>query len=341
MDRKEFLKSACGLGVCGCALSLVDPPETLAAAPRRRSRTSGSPSRAIRSPRWSASWPPDRRRRRARRSSRRPAGSAPSWANSASSSRVIPTRYFATARKAWGTDFSWDKEKGIITVAVAEGECSCPMVDSQRTPAFFCNCSVGYQKEAFEADLREAGPGVAQGVEARWQQAVRLRGYAVAGAGVNRRAARRGRQVDEMADTRRHPARAGLPAVLGSPGLPSPGLRGPGPRVDPPGTAGGPALAGARPDRGGRPDALGLSRPDGPLPQQAHPERAARRVALPGRASRRHGPGLRPLLAHPARHQLWSGDAACRGGTRRSSARSCRRPRICSAPSSTSPSSTS
>jgi hypothetical protein len=61
-----------------------------------------------------------------------------------------PDAYFAAARKTWGTDFSWDKEKGIITVAVAEGECSCPLVDSKRTPAFFCNCSVGYQKEAFE-----------------------------------------------------------------------------------------------------------------------------------------------------------------------------------------------
>ncbi|MCX6550763.1 MAG: hypothetical protein NTY02_07130 [Acidobacteria bacterium] len=33
---------------------------------------------------------------------------------------------------------------------VAEGECSCPLVDSKRTPPFFCNCSVGYQKESFE-----------------------------------------------------------------------------------------------------------------------------------------------------------------------------------------------
>ena len=32
MDRKEFLKSACGLGVCGCVLSLLDPAEALATA---------------------------------------------------------------------------------------------------------------------------------------------------------------------------------------------------------------------------------------------------------------------------------------------------------------------
>jgi predicted ArsR family transcriptional regulator len=62
-----------------------------------------------------------------------------------------PEGYMATARKAWGTDFQWNKEKGIITVSVPEGECGCPMVDNKRTPAFFCNCSVGYQKESFEA----------------------------------------------------------------------------------------------------------------------------------------------------------------------------------------------
>jgi len=61
-----------------------------------------------------------------------------------------PEGYFAVAKKNWGTNFSWDKEKGIVTVAVAEGECSCPLVDSKRTPPFWCNCSVGYQKEAFE-----------------------------------------------------------------------------------------------------------------------------------------------------------------------------------------------
>ncbi len=31
MDRNEFLKNACGLGVCGCVLSVLDPSEVLAA----------------------------------------------------------------------------------------------------------------------------------------------------------------------------------------------------------------------------------------------------------------------------------------------------------------------
>ncbi len=35
MDRKAFLKTVCGLGVCGCVASLVDPTEALAAAPQQ------------------------------------------------------------------------------------------------------------------------------------------------------------------------------------------------------------------------------------------------------------------------------------------------------------------
>jgi len=32
MDRKEFLKSVCGLGVCGCALNLIGAPAPARAA---------------------------------------------------------------------------------------------------------------------------------------------------------------------------------------------------------------------------------------------------------------------------------------------------------------------
>jgi hypothetical protein len=31
VNRKAFLKSACGLGVCGCVLSVLDPSEVLVA----------------------------------------------------------------------------------------------------------------------------------------------------------------------------------------------------------------------------------------------------------------------------------------------------------------------
>jgi hypothetical protein len=136
--------------VCGCVASLVDPPEALAAAPEQV---------------------PDQRLAFARYQVAKMVGfmsagtTAPACAGIleqtgrecatlgglAAKFKGDPEGYMATARKAWGTDFQWNKEKGIVTVSVAEGECSCPLVDNTRTPAFFCNCSVGYQKESFGA----------------------------------------------------------------------------------------------------------------------------------------------------------------------------------------------
>lgn len=166
MDRKEFLKKACGLGVCGCVLRWSDPTEVSAAAPAEV---------------------PDQRLAFARYQVAKMVGfmaagtSAPQCAEVlqqtgrecaklgglAAKFKGDPDGYFAAATKAWGTEFSWDKPKGIITVAVSEGPCSCALVDNRRTPAFFCNCSVGYQKESFanifgrpvEASLKESKLG--------------------------------------------------------------------------------------------------------------------------------------------------------------------------------------
>lgn len=148
MNRKEFLKSACGLGVCGCALGILGAPPSCAEDAAA----------------------PDQRLTYVRYLLAKMVGFMAAEATAADCVGIIEKTgrecaklgqlqhkfkgdaegYLAATRQAWGTESSWDKEKGIITVAVAEGECGCPMVDAKRTPAFWCNCSVGYQKEAFE-----------------------------------------------------------------------------------------------------------------------------------------------------------------------------------------------
>jgi hypothetical protein len=166
VDRKTFLRTVCGLGVCGCVANLVDPPEALAG---------------------SAAEVPDRRLAFARYQVAKMVGFMAAGPTAPASADILektgrecarlgglagafkgdPDGYFGAARKAWGTDFQWDKEKGVITVAVAEGECGCPLVDGKRTPRFWCNCSVGYQKESFstvfgrpvEASLKESKLG--------------------------------------------------------------------------------------------------------------------------------------------------------------------------------------
>jgi len=60
-------------------------------------------------------------------------------------------RYLAAIKQLWNTGSSWDRAEGIITLTIPDdGPCGCPLVDSRRTPAIWCQCSVGYQKEAFE-----------------------------------------------------------------------------------------------------------------------------------------------------------------------------------------------
>jgi len=149
MDRKDFLRSACGLGVCGCALNFLATPELARAEDAA---------------------PPDQKLAFARYQVAKMVGFMAADAAAAACAGIIektgrecaklgqlqarfkgdPQGYLAAIKKAWGTESSWDKEKGAITIAVPEGECGCPMVDGGRTPAFWCNCSVGYQKEAFE-----------------------------------------------------------------------------------------------------------------------------------------------------------------------------------------------
>ena len=149
MDRKEFLKSACNLCACGCVVGLLGGPEILAEEQKP---------------------PADQRLAFARYQVAKMVGLMSAEANAPTCKPILegmgrecaslslaqanlkgdPEGYFAAAREAWGTEFSWDKERGVITVTGTEKVCSCPLVDIRKTPVFFCNCTVGYQKEAFE-----------------------------------------------------------------------------------------------------------------------------------------------------------------------------------------------
>ena len=147
MDRQEFLRTACGLGACGCALALLGAHGIEAAEPEDApdQRLDFARYQVANLVRFMAADPSscagmlEKTGRECARLGQLPARF-----------KGDPEGYFATARKNWGTEFSWDRARGVVTVAVAEGPCGCPLVDVRRTPAFWCNCSVGYQREAFE-----------------------------------------------------------------------------------------------------------------------------------------------------------------------------------------------
>lgn len=149
MDRKEFLKSACGAGLCGCAFAWLGGPAAAAAAEPSAEEQKLAFARyqlAKMVGFLDAEAPPAACARILETTGRECAklGSLPAGF------RGDPEGYFAAATRAFGTEFTWDKPRGVVTVAVAAGDCGCPLVDPRRTPAVWCNCSLGYQKEAFE-----------------------------------------------------------------------------------------------------------------------------------------------------------------------------------------------
>ncbi len=150
MDRKEFLKSACGLGVCGCALGLLGMPTAASAA------DASAEEQRLAFVRYqlakllgfmAADAPADACAGILEKTGRECAKLGTLGAKF----KGDPDGYLAAVKQLWGTDSSWDKQTGVVTVSVAEGPCGCPLVDARRTPAVWCNCSVGYQKESFEA----------------------------------------------------------------------------------------------------------------------------------------------------------------------------------------------
>jgi hypothetical protein len=150
VDRKQFLKTVCSVGLCGCAARLVEPPGVAAAGQAEvpDQRLAFARYQVANLVRFMAA-----------------GQAAPACVEALEQTgrecaklgglgarfKGDPQGYFATARKAWGTEFQWDKARGVVTVTVQEGPCGCALVDPKRTPSFWCSCSVGYQKESFSA----------------------------------------------------------------------------------------------------------------------------------------------------------------------------------------------
>lgn len=149
MDRKQFLKKTCEIGVCGCALSFLTPQKSLLAeevTPSDRklefaryilAKMVGFMADGTEKSDWAGLL------EKTGRECSKLYQNSPQF-------KGKPDEYLIAIKKAWGTESLWDKEKGIITLTGPETECGCPLVDKKLTPVFWCNCSVGFQKETFE-----------------------------------------------------------------------------------------------------------------------------------------------------------------------------------------------
>ncbi len=57
------------------------------------------------------------------------------------------------AKTAWLESAAFDEKTGVLRIAGKPGPCACPLVKAGRTPTDFCNCSAGWQQEAYSTVL--------------------------------------------------------------------------------------------------------------------------------------------------------------------------------------------
>ncbi|MCJ7664261.1 MAG: hypothetical protein MUO24_08470 [Desulfobacterales bacterium] len=57
--------------------------------------------------------------------------------------------FLAKIKTAWVERTEYDEKTGILRVIGMPNPCACPLVKIGRTPAEFCNCTLGWQQAAF------------------------------------------------------------------------------------------------------------------------------------------------------------------------------------------------
>ncbi len=64
-----------------------------------------------------------------------------------------PEGFFNLMAEHSGETIRYDREAGIITVVTRERDCDCLLVNSGHISPVYCNCSLGWQKQAYEIIL--------------------------------------------------------------------------------------------------------------------------------------------------------------------------------------------
>jgi len=61
--------------------------------------------------------------------------------------------FLAEGRRNWMAEATYHKERGTIRIVDKGPSCSCPMVKVGTTPPSFCDCTLGWQEEAYSEIL--------------------------------------------------------------------------------------------------------------------------------------------------------------------------------------------
>jgi predicted hydrocarbon binding protein len=161
MERRDFLKNACGAGLCACAIGALfssnaeaeEPKPAAGAAPTRATEPKEDPRVRFAQDRYA--------KLLTALGAKVPAetlGGALEEVGDycASSSKIVspfagkPQEFLATMCEKWHAEVTHDEAAGVVMVAFpAMKACPCGLVRVGVTPPTVCQCSIGWQRRAF------------------------------------------------------------------------------------------------------------------------------------------------------------------------------------------------
>ena len=151
MDRKNFFKSVCGLGICSCIGAGILSNGNLQAAETQDSD-------------WKEQFVKLRFAKlidildskldeHTKNQIIENLGRECSKNSLVMKYKGNPEGFFKEIHSRWGESCTFDKEKGLIRVETPERDCVCPFVDSKVISKSICQCSVGWQAQTYNTIL--------------------------------------------------------------------------------------------------------------------------------------------------------------------------------------------
>ena len=61
--------------------------------------------------------------------------------------------FLAEGKRLWMAEADYDEAQGVIRVVDKSPTCTCPLVKEGKTPPSFCDCTLGWQEEAYSTLL--------------------------------------------------------------------------------------------------------------------------------------------------------------------------------------------
>ena len=151
MDRKDFFKNACGLGICSCiGVGLLSNGDLKAATDEKNDWKEGFIRYRFEKLIGILDSSLEEKTR-----NQIFENLGKECAKTGQSAKYInnPDGFFNDVLSRWGEKASYDKGKGLIRIETPERACFCPMFDPKTVSKSICQCSVGWQSQTYKTIL--------------------------------------------------------------------------------------------------------------------------------------------------------------------------------------------